>query len=336
MGAGQCIALIELGGGYRDSDNKAAFAAMGLKPPTVVSVSVSGGLNNPGVDSRSDGEVALDIQVAGGVAPSAKIVVYFAPNTIQGFVDAISRATHDAVNRPSIISISWGSPEANWADQDIAAMTGTLKDTARLNITVLAASGDNLATDGLTDSRAHTDFPASSPYVLGCGGTVIDTQGSVIQDEKVWNGAGSGTGGGISDKFDPPAYQQNANIPKSVNDGRVGRGVPDVAGDADPASGYKIVVGGVGGPIGGTSAVAPLWAGLFALINESCGKPVGFVHPLLYGNPNVFRDIISGNNRDNQIGYDAGQGWDACTGLGAPQGAPLLSFFQTATGKLTS
>jgi len=336
MGAGQCVALIELGGGYRDSDNEKAFRAMGLSPPTVVSISVSGGINRPGVDTGADGEVALDIQVAGGAAPGAKIAVYFAPNTIQGFVDSITRATHDPINSPSIISISWGSPEANWADQDLAAMTTAFRDAARQNVTVLAASGDNLATDGLTDGRAHTDFPASSPYVLGCGGTVIDTQENNIQNEKVWNNGGSGTGGGISDKFDLPAYQANANIPKSINDNRVGRGVPDIAANADPNSGYKVVVGGVGGPIGGTSAVAPLLAGLFALINESCGKPAGFTHPLLYGNSAAFRQITLGDNKDGQIGYAAGPGWNACAGLGAPQGANLLSLFRKASGKLSS
>jgi kumamolisin len=172
--------------------------------------------------------------------------------------------------------------------------------------------------------------------VIACGGTVIDTEGTAIRSEKVWNNVSSGTGGGISDKFDLPAYQEGANIPKSVNDNRVGRGVPDIAGNADPNSGYKVVVGGVGSPIGGTSAVAPLWAGLFALINESSGKSAGFTHPLLYGNTAAFRQITQGNNKDGEIGYSAGPGWNACTGLGVPQGAELLKIFQEAAGKLTS
>lgn len=336
MGAGQCIALIELGGGYLDSDNNKAFSAMGLKTPTVVPISVSGGINKPGVDTNADGEVALDIQVAGAVAPGAKIAVYFAPNTVQGFADAITQAVHDPINRPSIISISWGSPEANWIGQALAVMTTALKDAARLNVTVLAAAGDNLATDGLTDGRAHTDFPASSPYVIACGGTVIDTEGTAIKSEKVWNNVSSGTGGGISDAFHLPGYQKNASIPTSFNDNRVRRGIPDIAASADPRSGYKVVVGGVGSPIGGTSAVAPLWAGLFALINESCGKPAGFAHPLLYGSPAAFRQITEGDNKDGEIGYSAGPGWNACTGLGAPQGGELLKIFQKAAGELTS
>jgi kumamolisin len=143
-------------------------------------------------------------------------------------------------------------------------MTSALRDAANLGVTALAAAGDNLATDGLNDGRAHVDFPASSPYVIACGGTVIDTSGGKINHESVWNHAGEGTGGGVSNTFPIPAYQAKVKVHKSFNDGMVRRGVPDVAGDADPASGCKVVVGGIGGTFGGTSAVAPLWAGLFA------------------------------------------------------------------------
>jgi len=328
-GAGQCIAIIELGGGFRASDNQKAFKAMKLKTPKVVAISVSGGANQPGKDPNSDGEVALDIQVAGGAAPGATIAVYFAPNTDQGFVDAITRAVHDPQNRPSVISISWGSAEAHWTPQALAAMTSALADAARLGVTVFAAAGDNLATDGVGDGHAHADFPASSPYVVGCGGTLIDTASGNIVTEQVWNEGGSGTGGGISACFPVPAYQSKANLPKSVNDGKAGRGVPDLAAVADPNSGFRIVVGGVGGTIGGTSGVAPLFAGLFALINEACGKPVGFAHPVLYGNANACRQITHGDNKDNGVGYAAGPGWNACTGLGAPVGQAMLKVFQT-------
>jgi kumamolisin len=117
--------------------------------------------------------------------------------------------------------------------------------------------------------------------------------------------------------FDVPAYQAGAGVPGSVNaDGRVGRGVPDVAGDADPATGYQIVVNGQAGTVGGTSAVAPLWAGLIARINGAAGSPAGLVHPTLYANPAAQHDITSGNNG----AYSAGPGWDACTGLGSPDG----------------
>lgn len=331
-GAGQCIALIELGGGFRNSDNQKAFKAMKLKTPKITGISVSGGQNQPGVDPKADGEVALDIQVAGGVAPGASIAVYFAPNTVQGFVDAITRAVHDQQNRPSIISISWGSAELNWTDQGLAAMTTAFKDAAKLNVTLLAAAGDDLATDGVGDGRAHTDFPASSPFVIACGGTVIDTSGGVIKSERVWNHDNAGTGGGISDKFALPAYQEKAKIPGSFNDHQVRRGVPDIAGDADPSSGYSVVVGGIGGTIGGTSAVAPLFAGLFALINEVCSTPAGFTLPLLYGSATAFRQVVDGDNKDGGVGYTAGAGWNACTGLGVPDGAKLLAVYKQAAG----
>ncbi|KMO21023.1 hypothetical protein SQ03_04365 [Methylobacterium platani JCM 14648] len=328
-GKGQCIAIIELGGGYRTSDTEAAFRAMGLATPSVVPVSVSGGLNRPGVDQNADGEVALDIQVAGGAAPGAVLAVYFAPNTTQGFVDAITRAVHDDVHRPSVISISWGSPETRWTDQGLRSMTSALRDAARLGVTVFAASGDNLATDGEADDRVHVDFPASNPYAVGCGGTLLSTDANNgIAGEEVWNSGGSGTGGGISDRYPRPAYQSGAGIPGSVNDGQVRRGVPDVSGDADPQSGYRVVVAGASGLIGGTSAVAPLWAGLLALVNEARGKPAGFIHPLLYGNPAAFRDITIGDNKVGGVGYEAGTGWDACTGLGSPDGERILALFQ--------
>ena len=325
-GKGQCIAIIELGGGYRDSDTALAFAAMGLKAPKVVAISVSGGSNSPG--DEADGEVALDIQVAGAAAPEATLAVYFAPNTTQGFVDAITRAVHDQQNKPSVLSISWGSAEDNWTGQGLAAMNSAFRDAAKVGVTVLAASGDNLATDGENDGRVHVDFPASSPYVLGCGGTLLDVTLGAIKAETVWNEGDSGTGGGVSDRFPPPAYQANAGVPTSASTSLSGRGVPDLASDADPNSGYRIVLNGLTGSIGGTSAVAPLLAGLIALVNEG-RSPVGFIHPVLYGNPGAFRDITLGNNRAGAgaLGYDARAGWDACTGLGVPIGSKILAIF---------
>jgi kumamolisin len=326
-GKGQCIALIELGGGFRPSDNAAAFGAMGIAVPNVTAISVSGGQNLPGVDPNADGEVALDIQVAGGAAPGARIAVYFAPNTVQGFVDAVTRAVHDPVNRPSVISISWGSAEGHWTPQGLQAMNSAFSDAARTGVTVLAASGDNLATDGETDGRAHVDFPASSPFVIGCGGTRIDATPQQISEEIVWNDRGSGTGGGISDRFPPPGYQSKIKLPKPASGGPSGRGVPDVSGDADPASGYRVVVNGGGGLIGGTSAVAPLWAGLFALVNEKAKTRAGFAHPVLYGNASAFIDITMGNNKVGALGYSAREGWDACTGLGSPLGDRIVKLF---------
>jgi len=331
-GHGQCIALIELGGGYHVADNQAAFKAMGLPIPTVVSVSVDGGQNSPGSDA--DGEVALDIQVAGGNAPGARIAVYFAPNTIQGFVDAITHAATDATNRPKAISISWGAPEVDWAGPGLvvmSAMNSAILDAAHLGVSVFVAAGDNLATDGLDNGKANVDFPASSPFAIGCGGTQIDTSGSAIVSEVVWNeGAdGWGTGGGISDYFAIPTFQSHTQLPPSVNGGHHGRGVPDVAGDASSLSPYRIVRNGAATPIGGTSAVAPLWAALTALLNESRGSSLGFFLPTLYASPAPMREILEGNNKPvgSNLGYNAGPHWNACTGLGVPTAA-LEAYFK--------
>jgi kumamolisin len=321
LGKGQCIALIELGGGYSEADTNTAFHVMGLTPPQVVAVGVSGGMNNPGEDQGADGEVALDIQISAAAAPGAKIAVYFAPNTDQGFVDAITQAVHDNANKPSVMSISWGAAESEWTSQAIAAMNSAFADAAGLGVSVFAASGDRLAGDGVSDGKPHVDFPASSPYVVGCGGTRLSAGAGSISDELVWNADGSGTGGGISTLFDVPDYQSKLTLPGQ------GRGVPDVASEADPSTGYRIVVAGAVETIGGTSAAAPLWAGLFALLNESRSQPIGAPHAVLYANPAACRDITDGDNIENGYGYRAGPGWDACTGLGSPNGAALAKLF---------
>jgi kumamolisin len=325
-GKGQCIALIELGGGFTQADTNAAFSAMGITPPTVVAVPVDGGTNSPTPDDGANGEVALDIQVSGGAAPGARIAVYFAPNTDAGFVDAITAAVHDTTNKPSVISISWGAPEANWTQQAVQTMNSALQDAVDVSVSVFAASGDNLASDGLTDGKAHVDFPASSPTIIGCGGTSIAVNGNTITSETVWNDGNSGGGGGISDLFAVPAFQEGASLPPSVNDGQRRRGVPDVAGDAAPATGYQVVVNGQPQVFGGTSAVAPLWAGLTALINEGAAAPVGFFLPFLYANSTLLRGITRGYNipGGSTIGYSAGPGWNACTGLGVPNGESLF------------
>jgi kumamolisin len=332
-GQNQCIGIIELGGGFQAADLQTFFAQAGLPVPTVTAVSVDGGQNAPSTPpSLSDIETALDIQVAGGVAPGARIAVYFAPNTDRGFLDAITTAIHDTTNRPSVISISWGSAESNWTQQAMQAMEQAFVDAAALGITVCCASGDNGSSDSVNDGLAHADFPASAPHALGCGGTQLNVSGATINSEIVWHTGASGTGGGISDVFGLPSYQTGAGVPQSANpDHRVGRGVPDVSGDADPASGYQIVVGGTWQTIGGTSAVAPLWSGLAALLNEGLGSSVGFLQPFLY-TPSVrtacFRDITSGGNG----AYQSATGWDACTGLGSPNGQQLFAALSIGLG----
>ena len=323
-GAGQCIAVIELGGGYNNSDLDSFFRNLGITTPKVSAVPVDGGSNSPSGDaSGADGEVELDIEVAGAVAPAAQIAGYFGPNTDQGFIDAVTTAVHDAKLKPSIISISWGGPENSWTEQSRNALNSACQDAATMGVTVLAASGDDGASDGSTNGAPTVDFPAASPFVVACGGTKLTLSGAAIGSEQVWNELSSNegaTGGGVSEVFALPSYQQNAKVPKAPN-GFAGRGVPDVAGNADPQSGYNVFVDGQQTVIGGTSAVAPLWAGLLALINQSLGTNVGFVNAQLYSAAAAFHDITSGNNGN----YSAGKGWDACTGLGSPNGAALLA-----------
>jgi kumamolisin len=326
-GQGQCIGLIELGGGSRSSDLKHYFSGLGIAEPTVRSVSIDGGHNHPTGDPNGpDGEVMLDIEVAGAIASGARIVVYFAPNTDAGFLDAIMSAIHDETNKPSVISISWGSAESAWTAQAIQAMDQAFQEAATLGVTVCCASGDDGSSDSVTDGLAHVDFPASSPYALACGGTRLEATGDRISSEIVWNeGVGQGaTGGGISDVFPLPTWQKAANVPPSANPGgHRGRGVPDVSGDADPQTGYRVRVDGQALVFGGTSAVAPLWAGLIALMNQKQGRPIGYLNPVVYGLKSIgaFHDILSGSNG----AYEAKKGWDACTGLGSPVGATLLN-----------
>ena len=343
-GTGQTIAIIELGGGYNAADLTTYFSGLSLSVPSVTAVGVDDGSNSPG--QAADGEVELDIEVAGAVAPKASFVVYFAPNTDQGFIDAISDAVH-ATPAPVAVSISWGGAESSWSSQSMSGMNEAISDGAALGATVTVAAGDNGSSDNASStSGVAVDFPASSPYSLACGGTTLigNTATSTITSEVVWNEiakqAGAG-GGGVSVVYGQPTWQKNAGVPATAATGvtgigsaaEPGRGVPDVAGNADPYSGYQVVVDGKAQPIGGTSAVAPLWAGLIARLAQACGTRFGLLQPLLYAGitPGAdapgFRDIVDGSNG----AYKAGPGWDACTGLGSPNGTALLARLSPST-----
>lgn len=329
----QCIGIIELGGGYNPAEMQQYFSSLGVAEPELIDISVDGAANQPTGDPNGpDGEVALDIEVAGAVAPGVRMAVYFAPNTDAGFLNAITTAIHDTVNKPSVISISWGAAENQWTHQAMNAMDRAFQDAAALGVTICCSSGDRGSADGITDGLVHVDFPASSPHVLGCGGTRLESFGETITGEDVWNeGPDSSTGGGVSAVFKLPSWQSSANVPSSANqDGKKGRGVPDVAGNADPATGYEVLVDGQQAVYGGTSAVAPLWAGLIALINQQIGQPVGFINPTLYQlstDSNAYHDITIGNNESSSVrgAYIARPGWDPCTGLGSPDGTNLLN-----------
>ena len=331
-GSGQCIGIIELGGGYKPADLSAYFASLGIANPKVKSVLVDHAKNHPTNSNSADSEVLLDIEVCGAIAPKASIVVYFCPNTTAGFLNAITTAVHDSVNKPSVISISWGSAEQNWTAQAMTQYDQAFQAAAAMGVTICVAAGDNGSSDGVAEGKVHVDFPASSPNALACGGTkLLASSATAISSEVVWNEGAttSATGGGVSGFFALPSYQAAAGVPVSAGaGGKAGRGVPDVAGDADPATGYDVRVDGQTFVIGGTSAVAPLWAGLVALMNQKLGHPVGFLNPMLYGSlkgKGVTHDITSGNNGS----YSAKAGWDPCTGWGSPDGAKLLKALGT-------
>ncbi len=324
-GQGTCIGIIELGGGYRPADLQAYFKRVGVALPKVSTVSVDHGKNQPtGQANGPDGEVMLDIEVAGAIAPGAKLVVYFAPNTDAGFLDAITTAVHDATNKPSVISISWGGPEASWTQQAMTAFDQAFQAAATMGITVCAASGDDGSSDGVDDGGNHVDFPSSSPHALACGGTSLKSAGGKITSETVWNDGASGGagGGGVSASFALPAWQQGIKVTDAhgVKSALKKRGVPDVSGDADPQTGYSVRVDGADAVFGGTSAVAPLWAGLIARINAArTSATAGYINAKLYKNPGSLLDVTQGNNGN----FSAASGWDACTGLGSPDGKKL-------------
>jgi len=273
----------------------------------------------------------LDIEVSASVATGASVAVYFAPNTDQGFIDAVTTAVHDSTNKPSVLSISWGGPESSWTAQAVSALDEACQAAAALGVTITVASGDDGSTDGVSGGGNHVDFPASSPHVLGCGGTKLVGSGATITSETAWNELSlneGATGGGVSTLFALPSWQAGSKVPAPTTSPG-GRGVPDVAGDADPSTGYTVRVDGETSTIGGTSAVAPLWAGLIALANAVNGKDAGFVNAALYGDSKAFRDITSGSNG----AFSAGPGWDACTGLGSPSGTAVIAALASVATK---
>jgi len=340
-GTAQRVAILNFNdpqshGGYSADALKVFFEqVLAIPVPRITDVVVHGQGNDPGTDDGSDpfdtsGEVMLDVQMVGGCAPKAEIIMYFTQFTEQGWVDAVNAIITDP-EPPTVISVSYGNPEDDprsaWTAAAIGKVNEAFRAAAARGITICCASGDDGSRDQAGDSRAHVDFPASSPYVLSCGGTqVIAPQGTILQ-EVVWNnGPGSATGGGVSRLFPVPNYQRHVAVPLSANpEHQAGRGVPDVSGVADPETG--VVIATLDGEhlavIGGTSATAPMWSSLVARLVQGLGRPVGFLNPLLYrlAPYPVFRDITLGSNG----AYYAHPGWDACTGLGSPDGITLLS-----------
>ncbi|UCH93046.1 MAG: hypothetical protein JSV88_22520 [Candidatus Aminicenantes bacterium] len=349
-GKGQTIGLIELGGGYLCDTLKEYFYTLNLienrnrenllKVPTIVDVNC-GADNSPGDNWQYDMEVCANIEVAGAIANDATLVMYFGKEELDdsGFLRALTTAVCDFENNPTIISISWGSKEENHSEMFKSVMNRLFQLAASRNITVCVATGDTGSSDCCNplfppdDDKAHVDFPSSSPWVLACGGTWLQIEES--KKEVVWNDGKiiGATGGGVSNFFACPAYQSQSGIsPRHVDSNRVGRGIPDVAGNCSWQSGYFLKSNN--GPFSfgaGTSLVAPLWGALIALLNEKLSKELkvpiqlGFINDRLYQikeYKGTFNDITKGDNANIPPvqGYEAGKGWDACTGLGTPNG----------------
>jgi kumamolisin len=340
---GQCIGLLEFGGGVEQPDVAAYFQKIGVPAPNIQIVAVDGVSTDPAADPDSTGEVMLDIDVAGAMAGGAKVAVYFSTFDEKGFIDILSAVINDSANDPGVLSISWGWDENQpfnntvlWSPAAMDHVNHSLLAVAQLGITVCVSTGDDGSEAQVQDGHAHVNFPATSPYVLAVGGTTLHarkgTNGQTSITEVVWNdGPGSGTGGGISDITPVPSWQEG-KVPRSINPGNfAGRAIPDVAANADPNTGYLVRSGGQFGIVGGTSASTPLWGSLITRINALLGKRVGNVNALLYGTigpAKVLRDITSGNNDTDGLlngRFQAGPGWDACSGWGAPDGAKLLN-----------
>jgi kumamolisin len=318
---GGVIGLIELGGGYYPSDLSKFFSRTKLPPPNITNVSVdSGATNSPGSDA--DVEVALDIQVAGGAyaratGKPAMIRVYWANNDLDAITRAIIRAAADGCDT---LGDSWGSDEASFGAAAAQRLETAAANAAAGGMVTFAASGDNDSSDG-GPTPANVDLPASAPHVVGCGGTMRPRNSNQqTNPETVWNNNpgqsnGEGTGGGYSTLFARPAWQVASSDPAIRNM----RMVPDIAANADPNTGYHIIYQGQDMVVGGTSAVAPLYAGLFAAF----GQKLGFINPTLWANPTLFRQPIPGNNGL----YHQPPCPGPCTGLGTPFGTRLAGLF---------
>ena len=307
-GIGKKVAVIELGGGFVQANLDTYFKSLGLTIKPVVFHSIGGGKNTPG--NEADAEVMLDLCIIGAMAPGVEIHAYMAPNTDAGFLTAIKQAIADKMD---VISISWGAPEDQWGTS-ISHFETVFAEARAAGITVTCAAGDNGSSDG--EPGSHVDYPSSSPNVLACGGTSILSTSPV--QEVVWNEGtdGGATGGGVSSMFVLPSWQALSNVP-----GNKYRGVPDVAGNADPNTGWVVIVDGQMMVVGGTSAVAPMWAALAACLSQAIGKNIGFFNSTLYALKGWGRDITTGNNGT----FAARSGYDCCTGLGVPVGTRLLA-----------
>jgi len=331
-GSGQTVGVIALGGGYRASDLDVYFRSLKLPRPRFTDVSVYGTRNSPTGSSRQfDGEVTGDIETVGALVPGAHVVVYFAPNTERGFLGAVAHAVHDRRHRPAVLSVSWGRNEKHWTRATLRHFDEVLAEAAALGITVCCSSGDDGAFAQPGDRHPGVCFPASSAHVLACGGTSLvgTTPGRI--HECGWRDAAGASGGGVSALMRRPSWQAAPVTPRKTMR-HEGRCLPDVSANADPESGYRVYGFGAWHVGAGTSAAAPLWAGLLARINQMMGRPIGLFTPLLYRQVDAL--VRSGAIRPVRTleGSDAllRKGWNRHTGLGVPSGVELAAAIAAA------
>lgn len=329
-GRGETVGVIALGGGYLKRDITAYFKAIKVKKPRISDVGVHGATNNPSREEQgTDGENTGDLQTLGALAPGAHIVVYFAPNTEHGFMAGVARAIHDQRHKPSVLSVSWGRNENHWTRRTLREFNIILAEAALLGITVCCSSGDFGAFADPRDRTPAVCFPGSSPYVLACGGTSLERLASGRFKETPWTNARGASGGGISRLFDRPAWQEHGFVKREAGR-KPGRGVPDVASNADPLTGYRVFFHGKWYVGAGTSAAAPLWAGLLVRLNELHGRRVGLIAPRLY---RLHEKLVRrGALRPIQPAKPESVGWNRHTGLGVPHGEKLARALRSSHG----
>ncbi|MGD0913687.1 MAG: S53 family peptidase [Terracidiphilus sp.] len=317
--SGGLIGIVELGGGWVQSDITAYFQSIGQPVPSITDVSVDGTKNTPnqpGSAGEADFEVGLDIEVAGAsyyvaTGKTATIRVYWS----QDIGTAIAKAASDGCD---VCSISWGADEAQWGTSEADALEQSAETATAGGMLVFGAAGDNDSSDG-GPTPANVDCPSSCPHVVGCGGTSKTATSETVWNDNPGQTDGSGTGGGYSTIFPAQSWQIGAPPAPASTQFGTGRMVPDVSADGDPETGYVVYIHGSATVLGGTSAVAPLYAGLFAAF----GKKLGFVTSKLWENQKAFNDITVGSNGM----YSAAVGPDACSGIGSPIGTKIAALF---------
>lgn len=348
-GKGQTIVdIVSYGSPTLQQDMDTFDQQFGLPPITIKILSPLGSqpVDHPKPKDLAGwaGETTLDVQIIHAIAPDAGIVVLTSPvNETEGTVGLpqFLQLEQYAVSNHlgNIISQSFGASEVTLNNtegkQEIQKWDAFFKQaTTQQGITFFASSGDNGATDYVDmqatqlSPTATTSFPTDDPWVTSVGGTTIQRNGTAFQ-ETAWNSNEGASGGGFSVFFSTPPYQKTLPLSvQSLLNNR--RGVPDIAGDADPSTGLAVYMSNGGWfQAGGTSASAPLWAAFMAIANQMAGHPLGFITPTLYklaassAYTQDFNDITTGDNSVNSHGmqvqgYPAVTGWDPVTGLGTP------------------